>query len=540
MCQDILEEIGRHLFTGQTSLGFWRGGGVARVCKAFNVAFDKMLWAHLPSILPLIWLLPWIKARNHQGCFYTLGRVPTPDEWSRFVHRASMVRKLDLSPFYLISFFVWNLLSHRTAGKPLLPGLRDLNWDVDQTDLMAHESALVASPCLGTLRLAFRREVIIPSGDDPTLAILQEVVRRSPAITRLTFEYLPRRPSSRNLRPISMLHRLSELRFPRGNNEVEYDLLRMLSAMDAISRLVIGVDLREDPFPDFCGFPALRHLHVINDPPAESIFKLFAMISSKGLLDVALNHNGFTDPQHSVPWSPRDLSAMCDSLAQRFSMLERLEINMPTRDVQSLDFVISPLASLRSLKEMHIQLKETSSEDTTISLSDALFAPFAGEWPQLTSFRLVLEKSSGCVSPRVLVLLADSCPLLEELCIPRLDVTLATVGDVASFSTNWHPLRVLCVREAIVDDHEMCARIVDGLFPEIDAVASSAPDPGTQGRRTRVGEDWWRLVRCALRTRQDSRKGVVRQDIHHFDDEIYYDDSHFDVSVPPPLMRYHC
>ncbi|TFK91981.1 hypothetical protein K466DRAFT_595607 [Polyporus arcularius HHB13444] len=494
MCQDILEEIGNFVAQdddpdAETSqcLAY-----LARVCKIFNVTFEKMLWASLPSVVPLLRLLSPLRLNaivvsGPYAWSLESEEGVSPEDWARFLRRASMVRKLHRQ-LDCFSPSVWACISKQAAGQILLPRMRELDWRFDRPESMVLELSLLISPCLERLALDFSLGVTEPRDfSEHVRSMVETVVSLAPDLAglHLTTNSLPLYHLSRHLPLISMLRRLSELSLLETLYTADFDMLRMLSSLKTLTKLVVGADLPRDPLPDLRGFRVLEQLHVMSHPSAEKILELLAMVSSPKLLNVAFNDNAQRSERYVVSlWGPQDFLAVCDELARRFSMLEQIEIAVRTKDVDSLDLAIARLASLRSLKKVDIRTTERPrAANPMVSVSDALFAPLAAGWPHLVYFRLSVTRSTGCVTPGVLVKVADGCPKLRELHMPRLDVTAATVGDVGMFPTRKHPLAVLCVQHAHIADDQVCAGIVYGLFPFLSIENSSGYDAGDAWKR---------------------------------------------------------
>lgn len=500
MCQDVLEEIGRCLlaeedrWTAETSLNL---ACLARVCKVFNVSFNKMLWAKLPSIVPLLRLLSWVSCAPHDDdeitkiyvsitkprirCFLSehLAQVLSGpvdlDNWSRFLCLASMVRKLESEAYRTdnpdtsctVSPSVWKTMTMLSEGKPLLPNLQHYYWrdDPDQpADSMLNEVSLfVASPSLRKLSLAFRGRQTL----DTMAQAFQTIFSSSPALTVLDVRALPSHQQhlAPTIIPVGMLGRLSELKLPAFPTS-DPDMFRTLSSMEALSELTIGASFGYDPSLDVSGFPSLTYLQLLRPCPDTVLTVISAIASHKLLrLDVPCAH--FSGDR---PWICEDLSALFTLLAQRFPLLQELHVDVVTVTLQSVDFVTTSLMSLLSLKRISLAFRDDYMRwHRKALMTDTFFSAFAA-WQSLVSFGfitpLALDHSiTVCVvTPTLLVTIANECPRLEELRIPYLRVTHASDAmDAASLSTRCHPLRVLDVQY-----DETVADIIHGLFPHLN------------------------------------------------------------------------
>ncbi|KAI0697408.1 hypothetical protein C8T65DRAFT_832498 [Cerioporus squamosus] len=253
--------------------------------------------------------------------------------------------------------------------------------------------------------------------------------------------------------------------------------------MPALTRRKTGVqDLRGEPIPDRSSFLSLVYFHVVNHPRAEVVLTLLAMISSPKLLSVVVNNSYYnTEPARQ---GPQELVAVCDLLPLRFPTLKRFEVDICT-------------------------------QETPISVTDNVFAPFATGWAHLVILRILTHVSSGFVTLKVLLEIADGCPRLEELCIPRLDVNHTSLRHVALVPSSKHGLQVLCVQKAVIADDDACAGVIDRIFPELDTIASAWDFK-------RVGDEWKRMVHGALiRCQESRRKRTRRQGIDHDEDDEY-------------------
>ncbi|TFK91985.1 hypothetical protein K466DRAFT_269609 [Polyporus arcularius HHB13444] len=401
MCQDVLEEIGRCLlaeedrWTAATSLNL---ACLARVCKVFNVSFNKMLWAKLPSIVPLLRLLSWVSCAPHDDDeitkIYVLSGPVDLDNWSRFLCLASMVRKLESEAYRTVdpdtsctvSPSVWKTMAMLSEGKPLLPSLQHYYWrdDPDQPadSMLLEVSLFVASPSLRKLSLAFRGRQSL----DTMAQAFQTIFSSSPALSVLDVRALPshQQTLSPTIIPVGMLGRLSKLKLPAFPMP-DLDMFRTLSSMEALSELTIGASFGYDFSPDVSGFPSLIYLQLLRPCP-DTVLTVISAIASHKLLRLDVQCARFSGDR---PWICEDLSALFTVLAQRFPLLQELHVDVVTVTLQSVDFVTTSLMSLLSLKRISLAFRDDYMKwHRKALMTDTFFSAFAA-WQSLVSFGFI-------------------------------------------------------------------------------------------------------------------------------------------------------
>ncbi|KAI0695196.1 hypothetical protein C8T65DRAFT_744092 [Cerioporus squamosus] len=455
-CVDILEELVHHIEAMSNRLRKLAAHRImarlACVCSAFNEFFIKKLYRTLPFISSLLRVLPTLEAvefpqPSGRKEYYILASPIAPEDWSRFLYLASMVRRVSGMGSIPVAPSVWTYLAIALAGKPLLPSLKELFWRPRSS--IDVELALLATPTLRKLTLGLRE---LDPNELPSWLV---------GLRTLLCTVIPKVPS------------LSEFHIDRLAI-VNLSALRTLSGMASLSTLNLSMDFSDDAFPDFSGFSNLLSISLVDGKSvaAKTVLKLLATLSLKTVVDIAFVGG------RDEPWLPHEL----------LSWIHQSD---------ALDAAIAPLTRLHTLRRAMLDI----TSDPPMSVTDNIFQTFAAAWPRIVSLRLFFPDATGEVSPAILVAFANACPELRELSLAALQFPQRDVGDVSAYPIRSHDLQILRVRRADVPNEQICALIVDRLFPNIDIDASikdiSAPP---------LGPEWEKVLDNALRFCQQSRR----------------------------------
>lgn len=521
---DIIHEIIKQY--ADLELGCTTGGqrrqvaSLCRVCKTFYDPAVAVLWTRLPSLRPLLSLLPefdgayraYVESKStepfecvsstpltfggngsltRRGDAQNLLESVNSEAWTRFREHAALVRHLiyDHSrPMrQIVSIDGWSHLGRLLAGTPLLPSLRELVWGPIRT---CEDLGLLASLSLSYLSLhgTWSTE---QGSDDVIVVALQDVLTKTPALTslRLTdfgsdlLALLPPDQLSR-LEDVHIgVHDLERLaRKPWQSPDYGFpnaDSLRVLSTLPALKNLQIDFKSQR-PGLDFEGFRTLRKLRVTDY--GGDVLALLATLSSPDLCELTVV---FSSATFNPTFTWVDVYPLCWTIAQRSPRLESITLlfmslrNVARSPEATLD-ALRPLLDLRCLKMLRFwSMKEA------VEFSDSVLGAFAEAWPALVSLSLCChtdrmmslvdppgepEPDSQAVTLRALEKFAKHCKSLETLRLPHLYVSPTDVVDPsAPLGLRLHALGIC---KANVADVGACALAIGFLFPHIQTQAS--------------------------------------------------------------------
>ncbi|EIW54378.1 uncharacterized protein TRAVEDRAFT_23469 [Trametes versicolor FP-101664 SS1] len=470
---------------------------LCRVCKTFYDLAVKVLWARLPSLRPLLSLLPefdyayrlYIFSGSTQPFQCTLSKSVSPEDWTRFRQHAALVRNLandvrSLLPCnYLLSGDGWSHLGRLLAGAPLLPSLRDLVWEPMRT---YEDFTLLVSPSLRNLSL--RCTWSAQSGSETTpVDPLREALNKTHVLTSLRItdfdSNLLALFTSEELIGledvqirVQALDRLA--RTPMQAPAYGYPnaaSLRVLSTLPALKRLQIDFRSPGAGF-DFQGFRALRNLRMTDC--GGDVLALLGTFRSPELRQLVLI---FSSGPFTPAFSWREMHSLCSTIARHSPRLEHLTLMFMTirhveRASEATLAAVRPLLDLHDLKEVRLW-----SGKEAIGFSDAVLTAFAEAWPVLLSlslcchtdrtFTLFDPPSEGDPDPhavtlRALAAFAQHCKSLDNLRLPLLYVPAGDIADPPA--TLGHPLRSLGICRARIADARACAVVVGRMFPGLE------------------------------------------------------------------------
>ncbi|KAL1938480.1 hypothetical protein VTO73DRAFT_11503 [Trametes versicolor] len=496
---DILEEIVRQLAPKMewTDEGQRRAlAAMSLVSQTFHVPANRVLWARLPSLCPLLLLLPEF-ARFHQtqgqrcSTEHLLCRLSdpvAPQDWARFRTRAAVARTLleggphgGKGPLDEES---WSYLTRLSVGAPLLPSLRVLHWCPAKT---GRDLGLLAFPCLRRLALHH----IPPSEDrseDGVLLAVQDMLINTPTLTE--FELHNSHGDFFTRIDLAVLQQLRAVRHVNPDSTAievfhpewfpEADELLVLAALPALEHLRIELCL--DCELELAGFHSLKTLHIVDGGHCTLYF--LQNCASPDLRELTIDLTGLSSPVYVESVMGSELPPLCTTIAQRFPQLRRLKVERESTFIadnpETFLAATRPLFTLRHLTALCLLFSEGA-----LVLSNTVFEAFAEAWPALTSLTIcvrsiahsaVAASHPTTVTLRALHTFSRHCPHLRELHIPHLHVAFedCDAEDIGgSEHSPGHRLCTLAVCHAVVlADDCACARALHRLFPHLDIDAS--------------------------------------------------------------------
>ncbi|EIW54366.1 uncharacterized protein TRAVEDRAFT_52073 [Trametes versicolor FP-101664 SS1] len=533
---DILEEIVEHLAPGKECTSGDQQQDVSaltRVSKAFHIPATNALWARLPSLHPLLLLLPEYDRLYQAHCkdkpFNRLTSVRlsepiSPEIWARFRDRAVLVRRLaagydTLSISRLARQTLARLSSLDGGAGPLLPSLQAIiSWRSMET---CEDLVPLASPLLRVLSL---RHVGTEDDDradgdyaeddesgsigeakidldeaqhdnvDQWPLTIQNMFANAPGLTKLDLNDSNGELFAR-VAP-EAFYQLRTLRFfvNQASDMAPDELYPTAEALRALSTLPVLQHLRMELDVDrydleFVGFPSLAELAIVDCGRGDTAWFL-TRCSSPHLHTLTINLTNLYF--HLFRWE--HLLPLCSAIAGSAPQLCDLSLSFrhfhssPELSPDMLLTAARPLLALRDLTDLSLWF-----DHGEIILSDAVLESFAEAWPALVSLRICFRMLRQSVRPgappiecpitvtlRCFRAFARHCPHLKSLHIPHLYVTVDdcaddTDGDGSEHAPD-HRLLELAVCRAYIDIMESgarwCAWALNRIFPHLDVNGS--------------------------------------------------------------------
>ncbi|CAA7263388.1 unnamed protein product [Cyclocybe aegerita] len=473
------------------------------VCQTFTEPALDALWRVLPSLTPLLKLLP---SFGQQDGTYVIEDI-REDDWSRYNVHARRVRVLDLRPSQIpISRFAYPIIVQERQG-PLLPCLRELripdNASIDLTLAM-----ILSTPELRVVELhnsAIRdTQFFYP--------FLASIGRKHTNLRSLILE------GDRivNLKPVLTLAHLRKLELRLANVHLSPTFMEELGSMTALRDLAIhaGVAVpnvvpqpirREchtrvedlDIDPAYSKFRQLERLHVLGSLPCIThIVKYMRLASLKSFV--------LTEIQDSSGVSSQQFWIKCFRHLTRFSsLITTIKINCAAqqrRDESRAHTVLEPLLELKMLTSLDVN-GLLFNVMTELDISNIACA-----FPHLKN--LVLPSGSYRSAPPLqsLCYFALECPRLEEVSLfpsydQDIDKMLEGMAKEADRLTrdHDHPLRKLFIGSSAPLSNTQSvkfAHILDRLFPNLEVLQRYMNQTSTD----------WSLVRDIQATIQMVRR----------------------------------
>ncbi|OBZ76078.1 hypothetical protein A0H81_03136 [Grifola frondosa] len=396
------------------------------------------------------------------------------DEWSRFQQYAGRVRELHHHEVNdKIDRSAFDALFLRNGGKPLLPALEGLDWR--QSSPHGAEMLSFMPESLRRLRFFLTSRnggSEIPRKRDYNFGTaLWLVATRVPTLGVLEVRGVEHPCSLSSLAEFKHLCTLSLGTIPSISV-----VLQSCAAMEHLQSLsfFLHPNRSNELVGTFrTGFRALRSLSMSGT--SSDTTSMLAAIRSPHLYSVVM----------MITLEVRDLEGWrrCyQTLGSRFaSSLRTLEITClpPVWQVIGDEIVplqenIEALLTLHKLEKLYLAI-----DDIYVSLTDDDFLKIATAWPELSSLTIYVRQSDSVPPPSIhsLKIIAEHCPRLKTLTLPRLNVSdLSELEIEASPPMMSHKLQNLSIADLELTDREgaRLVRFLDSIFPYLskDAVVS--------------------------------------------------------------------
>ncbi|KAI0739857.1 hypothetical protein C8Q80DRAFT_1124173 [Daedaleopsis nitida] len=458
----------------------------ARVCKAFNATAIPLLWKHLASLVPLMRLLSaWRMIRQGEiypdtvnlirDTYMLVGETPVA-EWDRFRMYASHVSSLAVvftlanvhplqAPVTRIGSSTWMYLAHLADGKPILPNLRTLCWEITSPQCTALFTIL--SPSVEELTVYCGHPDVnfsvfdLSEWEIGTGMLLSSLHRDVPSLRRLSV-------ALRALRATAVL-----TPFPLAR----LSCLRSIYLKDGTT-----APLRFDSLRAFAGFEMLEELHLditvdnVNiHTPRLSTFPICSTSPSSTLTE-ATTLEIFGYPHIDI----LAFEHSCRVWARCFPTLRHLSCYFLKHHATECRRSTAPewlLHALRPLFELSLQSLELEYNADQFSLgSGANVLAFDGAWPDLKHLSLLATPFHPAddfatlheLRPEALLSLAEQFPRLETLVLPCMQAAFLDRCLLQRPPPLKHQLRVLDIAHMDVDDYPLCATFLNHLFPYLE------------------------------------------------------------------------
>ncbi|KAF8802008.1 hypothetical protein BYT27DRAFT_6776524 [Phlegmacium glaucopus] len=375
----------------------------AKACKAFTEPALNSLWRVLPSLLPLLLLLPSAEIVN--GEFFA-DNIPS-NNWERFGIHARRVRAFYMKPPRAVISPITYLRIRSMCDGPLLPGLKAI-YIPDNTSIDLPSVVLVALGAPLNIVELNNSAISTRSFYIPFMTLL------SSELGHLTLR--ARGHENISLEPVYRLTSLQRLEIRLSGTYLYPETLQRLGALVNLSDLTLDVGAFT-PVPGTDGrLPTssplssrqsgkLRRLHIIGIP--SSITRVLDDINLASLttlvIDEMVNNNS---GGHTESFWRRcfDQISVCHAI-------EDIEINQSTNQYEQYSLSVSWFFSLLNLKNMRSLVINGSA----LSGSDDDFRQLAGAFPRMKKLVVPPECYSEGRTLACLFYFAQECPDLREI-----------------------------------------------------------------------------------------------------------------------------
>ncbi|KAG6854013.1 hypothetical protein C0991_011500 [Blastosporella zonata] len=495
----LIDEIIRLIFHFSEEDGPATLNTLARTCRAWEGPALDYLWTRLPSITPLLQLIPGVELVD--GTYVLKTTHPSPD-LTRFhlyacrVKHISHRRKVQVDPT-IISILTRECLPS-THPVVMLPSLRSAQLSTSNCDRIQACLSLSGQLSKLTLNLGFKAR----ASNDYISQYLQDVVRTAPGLQRLSIRgSLPE--SLMGL--VSSMSNLQALSLRLGSSLTTEALLAVASFPN-LSKLEIhaGHIDAEDLFAAFSQkeaplFPSLTELHIRAHTP------VLAHILENIPIDALHTLRIEAEEEAGVPatWGPvfQNITTKAANTIRNLTIEHHIEVDdmelesAPSADTTSLSpgppiintpIPFSQLLTLRSLHHL-----EKFVLDTTLPpiMSDAELETLIKGWPELQNLDLGLaapKRQTKSLTFRSLGMFASRTPNLKGLTLP-VDINGMDTASIPVDSPISHVLTHLTLASAPPPDSALVAEYLRRLFPALLEVDGSFENDGE-----------WRAVTTAL------------------------------------------
>ncbi|KAF8802007.1 hypothetical protein BYT27DRAFT_7113611 [Phlegmacium glaucopus] len=439
----------------------------ARTCKAFVEPALNSLWRIIPSLLPLLLLLPSAEVSNN----YFFADDLSINNWERFEIHARRVRSLYMEPSRVIIPPTTYLRICGLRDTCVLPGLTEIyipdNTSLDLSSIML----LVLGAPLNAVELN-NKAVSDRSFFMPFLTLLAS---KSPQIRHLTLRGTGNMPSKLAYW-FTSLQRL-EIRF--SGTYLYPQTLRRLGNLTNLHDLTLDAGAAAPPpaiaispptSPSSYGnFKSLRRLHVIGIPG--SITRILDDINLTSLITLVIDETPEDAGRHTeISWKRLfNQISVCNAI-------EDIEINQHAQRRWGHEHFslstswFSPLFNLKNVKNLVIN-------GSALSGSDEDFRQLAGAFPKLRKLVVPPEYYSQGRTLACLFYFSQECPDLREIRISLISDVLSNLDAVKKLpphtipANHQHPLEKLYISAQfgqIQPTHMVpIAQFLDLVFPNI-------------------------------------------------------------------------
>ena len=529
--EDILHLIFEHfeLQPGSQTIAQTRKDllSAAKTCKAFVEPALNSLWRVLPSLLPLLLLLPSAEVRNnhyvsprpslylsrHSTYFIKfVDRLPLKN-WERFDIHAPRVRSLYLEPLHMIiSPHVYlRICSLRHRDTPLLPGLKEiytpdesLNTSLDFSSAML----LVSDSSLDSIHLGNSAT----SDHQFCIPFLFLLSVNSPNLTQLTLYGIVDISSSLEL--VTRFRDLQSLDLRLSGTYLSSQFLQDLGNLDNLLDLTLDTTGSSSPTefpttrpPTNSTFIQLRKLHILGTP--SSISRVLDDMRALMNLTTLLIHEKTDDldlGRHTESSWKR-----CFGIISTFPAIENIQVTQleysPRRNHCLSTSCFYPLYQLNNVTSFMIQ-------NATLSGSDEDFRFLACAFPKMKKF---VEPCAEYTEGKTLACLFHFSQANRHL--RELKISLAALDISDNFKAinaigrpivqDQHPLESLHITSNFgslnVPDMIHVAQFLDLIFPNLSILKA-------YGSNTREASTWTQIqqIRVALQAARIKASSATR------------------------------
>ncbi|KAH9942135.1 uncharacterized protein BXZ73DRAFT_97560 [Epithele typhae] len=444
------------------------------VPEKFDPGRRHMLWEILPSLKPLLKLLPSVVLDSEKNIHTVQGEVSSEDK-DRFIASARLVRELTFKEqdHTTLPQDVWDHIESLTGGKPILPSLRNLFFTAGSVDNL--DVVRLVGPLTDNLELRYFDDDGFRKDSEAPANLVNEIVARTKNLTHITLfsmgdDMIP----ESFFEPMVTLPKLRYIMIEQG--WVSLEVFRLLATFPALADLTADflLEFEETEIP--LGFEHLESLYSIdisNDgglSPAKS--KVITSCASPHLRVLRMGD----DTAHSATTTLNEWRALCVLVAERFRALEHFSwaishTALPLADPTPAAHAFEPLLTLRALRRVELDFGTRG-----VRLDDALFAAAARAWPHLEHLTLCGPRRPPRTSTRTRRARAGGGggggggggdgDLLELLARVR----PGAVPDVPLMAHELHRLQFDCAPDPGAANALAAAFALDRMFPELSEV----------------------------------------------------------------------
>lgn len=396
----------------------WQLYQLARTCRAFTDPALDLLWTRLPSIKPIMALVPG--TYNAEGV-YCLEREMTESEQAKFMMYAQRVKYLAQHQHFPLHGSISALAPFCVPNTRvlLLPNL--IETQLSSSGFTNSSSCLALSPKLQTLRIRLSQSKVVVSSEEALRGFLSLARGMAPELTNI---HIRGRLSEQTNAVIASMSSLKSFTCQSGSS-LSSTTIAALCAFPSLTSLNIRADhITSADLPASTPiFTALEELTIRARPALIEwlLNRLAPGVLRRLSLDVIADRDSALESQPDWPSLIRHVA-----VAGRTSLRELAVEHHPEHedapaspDEWIAPALLAPLLSLSSLRSVTLDL------NVPHALDDGELARLVRAWPALT--RLALHTPPACFEneqgwvwrPRAtfgaLVEIAREAPKLERL-----------------------------------------------------------------------------------------------------------------------------